>query len=93
MSFLIALFVVVYFGRLISFLSTHSNSAKNKMKYNRIKQNKGKIITEMQNVYFAKFEDVILIPLLHLPKVNVKTRSENSQQILENIGYGLGVTP
>ena len=31
--------------------------------------------------------------ILHLPKVNVKTRSENSQQILENIGYGLGVTP
>ena len=63
MSLLIALFVVVYFGRLISFLSTHSNSAKNKMKYNRIKQNKVKIITGMQNVYFAKFEDVILIPL------------------------------
>ena len=31
--------------------------------------------------------------LLHLPKVNRKTRSKNSQQILENIGYGLGVTP
>ena len=30
---------------------------------------------------------------LHLPKVNRKTRSKNSQQILENIGYGLGVTP
>ena len=30
---------------------------------------------------------------LHLPKVNRKTRGENSQQILVNIGYGLGVTP
>ena len=30
---------------------------------------------------------------LHLPEVNRKTRNENSQQILENIGYGLGVTP
>ena len=31
--------------------------------------------------------------ILHLPEVNRKTRNENSQQILENIGYGLGVTP
>ena len=31
--------------------------------------------------------------VLHLPEVNRKTRNENSQQILENIGYGLGVTP
>ena len=33
------------------------------------------------------------INILHLPKVNRKTRNEKSQQILENIGYGLGVTP
>ena len=32
--------------------------------------------------------------ILHLPEVNKnKTRYENRQQILENIGYGLGVTP
>ena len=30
---------------------------------------------------------------LHLPKVKRITRNENSQQILENIGYGLGATP
>ena len=61
---LFALFVVVYFGRLISnslsFLSTHSNSGK-ETKKNKTKQNKTK--ARMQNVYFGKFEEVILIPL------------------------------
>ena len=43
--------------------------------------------------YGANFilEEEFLV--LHLPDVNRKTRNENSQQILENIGYGLGVTP
>ena len=43
--------------------------------------------------YGANFilEEEFLV--LHLPDVNRKTRNENSQQILANIGYGLGVTP
>ena len=30
---------------------------------------------------------------LHFPEVNRKTKKQHKQQIMENIGYGLGVTP